>query len=349
MSERDKSPSLSVGQAAALVGVMVGSVLFALQAVAQDSPSEVEPSQGDPGSGIVAQQAPKGPAPGPASSFDELNSAATDLNDALAGARAKLTELQAATELTAMAADLRDQLEASRQENNRLAASLAEAQSERSALLARRQEAEDRISRLSVGADDSQIEIANLRQELEVSRGEIDVANAARANAEAQVEAMEEELELADGEVARLQNQIGELEEALSSTRDKLQTANAAAGNAQSERDSANNELNRIRTQIAAMLRSALLGVTLASDEEAPLPEDVADLNLDVLEGEYEAVRASNIRLMPTADSERIGWAKRGETVLVTGKVVGRNWYRVETVEGIEGFIFGDLIRPKAA
>ena len=349
MSVRGKSLSLSVGQTAALVGAMLGSVLFTLQAVAQTSPSKVEPSQGDPGTGIVTQQPQRGGTPGAASSFEELNSAATDLNDALAGARAKLNELQAATELTAMAADLRDQLEASRQENNRLAASLAEAQSERSALLAKQQEAEDRISRLTSGADDSVVEITNLRQQLDASREEIDVANAARANAEAQVEAMEEELQLADGEVARLQNQIAELEEALSNTRGKLQTANAAAGNAQQERDSANNELNRIRTQIAAMLRSTLLGVELAADEEAPLPDDVADLNYDVVEGEYEAVRASNIRAMPTADSDRVGWAKRGETVLVTGKVVGRNWYRVETFEGVEGFIFGDLIRPKAA
>ena len=67
-------------------------------------------------------------------SFEELDSAASDLNEALSGARAKLDELRQATELAAMAAELRDELESSIQENNRLAASLAEVQSDRSDL-----------------------------------------------------------------------------------------------------------------------------------------------------------------------------------------------------------------------
>ncbi|MEL6961193.1 MAG: SH3 domain-containing protein, partial [Pseudomonadota bacterium] len=62
----------------------------------------------------------------------------------------------------------------------------------------------------------------------------------------------------------------------------------------------------------------------------------------------YQAVRASNVRAAPDPDSQRVGFAKRGDSVMVLNKVAGRNWFEVETVDGIRGFIFGELIEPEA-
>jgi hypothetical protein len=66
------------------------------------------------------------------------------------------------------------------------------------------------------------------------------------------------------------------------------------------------------------------------------------------LTARYEAVRASNVRAEPSPDAERVGFAKRGDFITVIGKVDGRNWFEIETDDGIRGFIFGDLIRPAA-
>jgi formylglycine-generating enzyme required for sulfatase activity len=63
--------------------------------------------------------------------------------------------------------------------------------------------------------------------------------------------------------------------------------------------------------------------------------------------GEYEALRTSNIRRGPSVDTERVATVLQGATLRVIGTSDGRNWYRVRTQEGIEGFIYGELIRPK--
>jgi formylglycine-generating enzyme required for sulfatase activity len=63
--------------------------------------------------------------------------------------------------------------------------------------------------------------------------------------------------------------------------------------------------------------------------------------------GEYEALRTSNIRRGPSVDTERVATVLQGASLRVIGTSDGRNWYRVRTQEGIEGFIYGELIRPK--
>jgi formylglycine-generating enzyme required for sulfatase activity len=63
--------------------------------------------------------------------------------------------------------------------------------------------------------------------------------------------------------------------------------------------------------------------------------------------GEYEALRTSNIRRGPSVDTERVATVLQGASLRVIGTSDGRNWFRVRTQEGIEGFIYGELIRPK--
>jgi predicted nucleic acid-binding Zn-ribbon protein len=283
-------------------------------------------------------------------SMRDLNSAASELNEALAGAREKLDELRQATELAAMAAELRDELEASIQENNRLAAALAESQSERERLEGSARETDRRILELTQTVEASQVQIANLSEQLTETREEVQTANAARAKAEAQVLDTENRLSISEHDIAALRAEITALKGQLSTTETELTEANDLAIKAREDQDSANRELNKVRKQIAGMLRSVLLGgqpiEEVAIEEE--VPPEVAAMDLEQATGRYETLRASNIRSLPSADADRVGFARRGEFVSVTGKVTGRNWFQVETETGIKGFIFGDLIRPAA-
>jgi formylglycine-generating enzyme required for sulfatase activity len=74
---------------------------------------------------------------------------------------------------------------------------------------------------------------------------------------------------------------------------------------------------------------------------EPTSPEDQA------IVGEYETVRDSNIRRGAGTDTERVAKVSEGATLHVIGTVEGRNWFRVRTEDGTEGFIYGTLIRPK--
>ncbi len=346
---------MSVGCTGIVVGLLLGWTAVSSVALAQDAKTETSPGSellmsqertsdvGPAGSSDVLSKIESTP------SFEELDSAASDLNEALSGARAKLDELRQATELAAMAAELREELETSIQENNRLAASLAEVQSERSELEARNGEAQRQIGELSETVERSKLEIAEQADQLQRRQDKIEEVAAARSQAEQQVRQLEVELINTGEEVDQLRDEITELSGELEATRTELAESNAEADDARQARDDADRELTKVRKQIAGMLRSVLLGGE---------PIDVAKLEADAAEnGEdravglgvrYQAVRASNVRAAPDPDAERVGFAKRGDPVTVLSKVSGRNWFEIETIDGVRGFIFGDLIQPDA-
>ena len=73
------------------------------------------------------------------------------------------------------------------------------------------------------------------------------------------------------------------------------------------------------------------------------------DPQLAAIIGDYVTVRDSNLRLGPSAKTDRVGTVPAGTTLRVTGMAEeGSNWYRVETQDGREGFIYGTLIEPKS-
>jgi formylglycine-generating enzyme required for sulfatase activity len=76
--------------------------------------------------------------------------------------------------------------------------------------------------------------------------------------------------------------------------------------------------------------------------EPAPLSPEMA-----AIAGDYEAIRTSNIRRAPSAESARVTTVNVGSTLRVIGLTEGRDWYQVETEDGQRGFIYGQLIRPK--
>ena len=57
----------------------------------------------------------------------------------------------------------------------------------------------------------------------------------------------------------------------------------------------------------------------------------------------------ANVRTAPTQESERVGRLVARETVTVTGRVDGRNWYRVRLSRGTIGYVFGNLLGKENA
>ena len=88
---------------------------------------------------------------------------------------------------------------------------------------------------------------------------------------------------------------------------------------------------------------SAKRNLPTPSQAEPPPSAETA-----ALLGDYEAIRSSHIRQGPSAESERVATVAAGATLRVVGLADGRDWYQVETEDGQRGFIFGQLIRPKA-
>ena len=72
-----------------------------------------------------------------------------------------------------------------------------------------------------------------------------------------------------------------------------------------------------------------------------PKPEpEIGNVEMDAT---FVAVKTSNVRREPTAQSERVGRLARHSPVNVTGKVADKNWYRID-YEGRTGYVSGDLI-----
>jgi len=66
---------------------------------------------------------------------------------------------------------------------------------------------------------------------------------------------------------------------------------------------------------------------------------------IEEIESYYSVVVNSNVREKPTAKSDRVGRIKAGDLVIATGKVKNSNWYRIESGEGMVGFIYGELVK----
>ena len=306
MPKSVESPKISVSRTVIAIGLLIGWTTVPTVVLAQDAattePSLTEELLLSPTSEdatvlpVVEADETKGRTP----SFDDLDSAASDLNEALSGARAKLDELRQATELAAMAAELREELEASIQENNRLAASLADVQSERSDLELQKNEAEREIVKLTAEVETARLEIVEQTAELEQQEGKIAEEVEARGNAEGEIRELKSQLADSGVEVDQLRINIAELAGELETTRTELDEALGDADEAREAHDSADRELSKVRMQIAGMLRSVLLGgepidVGELEEEGAELSEE----NNFGLGLQYEAVRASNVRAAP--------------------------------------------------
>ena len=67
---------------------------------------------------------------------------------------------------------------------------------------------------------------------------------------------------------------------------------------------------------------------------------------IEALDASFAVLRTSNLRAGPSTATAVVGKLYSGQDVLVTGKVIGTNWYRVAPAPGGTAFIHGDLVAP---
>ena len=61
----------------------------------------------------------------------------------------------------------------------------------------------------------------------------------------------------------------------------------------------------------------------------------------------YYAVRRSNLRSGPGTEFDKVGRLSPGDEIEVTGKVAGKNWYRIAMEGGKEAFVFASLLTER--
>lgn len=286
--------------------------------------------------------------------FEDLDTAASGLNDALDGARAKLDQLREATEIAAIAAQLREELEASAEENNRLSTALTEAEVVQRSLEASQEVATDQIAALTAGLEESKSQATSLDQQLRESRERTASTEAARVAVEERASRAEQQLNDSQGQNEELSQEIKVLKHKLAKTRSERDNARIEIGATRQERDGAHEELDKIRLRIAGLLRSVLHAdeSVLGQRIQGAAPANIgaaAEKNVSVKDI-YKIVQPSNIRAQPRPDAKRVDFAVTGETVSVLRKVQTNenDWFEVRTKRGVTGFIFGELIQPSS-
>lgn len=65
---------------------------------------------------------------------------------------------------------------------------------------------------------------------------------------------------------------------------------------------------------------------------------------IEDMDAEFKVLKNARLREQADASSKNLGTLKRDARVIVTGKVIDSDWYRVETMDGKSGFVFGKLI-----
>lgn len=209
-----------------------------------------------------------------------------ELNEALAAARAKLEELESAAEIAAQAAGLREEVRALEEENQRLVARLAKAET---ALDAARKKAEEtadelRINRaamaerrareaeLAEAVERSSAELAQVREELRVTQEQLAHAESAHERTRQRVGELHAALEQTRTETAAARDDFARAQEEISAVR-------AARAQAEQERDAARQEAEDLQATVSSLesdLASAEAGADELRAEKADTEEELA-------------------------------------------------------------------------
>jgi chromosome segregation ATPase len=230
-----------------------------------------------------------------------------DLNEVLEATRAKLEQQLGDAAIVAAAAELRKQVEALKEENERLAAELEQADARRTDLEKSSELAEARIAELSKAVDVAVQEAARidgelteLRQqnaELNDSLAEAQSAReAAQAEAEKTTTDLQAKLEAATGAAEQTEAELAEARKELEATREQLAATTTAReeGEAQmSEMEAAiertDAESERLETELAAAKEQ--LGQATGAAVEAERAREEARAEADALRDEAGRVR----------------------------------------------------------
>ena len=94
--------------------------------------------------------------------------------------------------------------------------------------------------------------------------------------------------------------------------------------------------------------QSAAASASASEAQEARLPpEPLQAPAIEDLDITYVAVKNANVRVEPDAASRQLGRLARNDEVLVTGRVIGKNWYRI-SFQNQQAYVFGPLIKEMA-
>lgn len=75
-----------------------------------------------------------------------------------------------------------------------------------------------------------------------------------------------------------------------------------------------------------------------------------SSFSIAVMDEDYRASTATNVRDQPASDANKVAQLAEGDRVRVTGKVQERDWFRVKTADGVEGYVFAPLLgKPPVA
>jgi len=79
-------------------------------------------------------------------------------------------------------------------------------------------------------------------------------------------------------------------------------------------------------------------------EQQATKRQATSGPKIEDMDAEFKVLKNARLRQQPDASSKNLGTLKQGSRIIVTGKVVDSNWYRIETADGKSGFVFGKLI-----
>ena len=79
-------------------------------------------------------------------------------------------------------------------------------------------------------------------------------------------------------------------------------------------------------------------------EQQATQRQATSGPKIEDMDAEFKVLKNARLRQQPDSSSKNLGTLKQGSRVIVTGKVLDSNWYRVETADGKSGFVFGKLI-----
>lgn len=99
----------------------------------------------------------------------------------------------------------------------------------------------------------------------------------------------------------------------------------------------------------AAVLAGGIASGPLAepvTSTEAPIVTAQTGGGSDQIRALYRVRRLTPLRAEPRFDVQSHDSLSPGQQILVTGKVKDSQWCRIETRDGLEGFVIGSLIRP---
>ena len=79
-------------------------------------------------------------------------------------------------------------------------------------------------------------------------------------------------------------------------------------------------------------------------EQQATQRQATSGSKIEDMDAEFKVLKNARLRQQPDSSSKNLGTLKQGSRVIVTGRVLDSNWYRVETADGKSGFVFGKLI-----